>query len=139
MSVCFVFFKSVGVTFCPQFPLRQEKLEITMPTQCCLAAPTSLPFHLSLFVSVPLGINQLIKLDIYWRKRIQALCLLIVSYAKPLSHRLVFVYVSLDVLIPGQQHAAKNVGLKGIQFNAEQVPFLKGSAVSLVVEVWLAE
>lgn len=50
-----------------------------------------------------------------------------------------FVYISLNVLIPGQQRAAKNIGLKGIQFNAVQVPFLKGSAAPLVVEVCLAE
>ncbi|OOO00504.1 MAG: hypothetical protein ATN35_07005 [Epulopiscium sp. Nele67-Bin004] len=50
-----------------------------------------------------------------------------------------FVYISLNVLIPGQLHAAKNIGHKGIQFNAVQVPFLKGSAVPVVVEVCLAE
>lgn len=62
----------------------------------------------------------------------------IVSYAN-LAPIFVFVYISLNVLIPGQQRAAKYIGLKGIQFNAAQVPFLKGSAAPLVVHVCLAE
>lgn len=51
----------------------------------------------------------------------------------------VLVYISLNILIPGQQRRAKNVDLKGIEFNAAQVPFLKGSAAPLVVEFCLAE
>lgn len=88
---------------------------------------------------VPLRLNQLIKLEIYWRKQMKVpgwgSCGLQTSRS-PVS---VLVYISLNILIPGQQRRAKNVDLKGIEFNAAQVPFLKGSAAPLVVEFCLAE
>lgn len=63
----------------------------------------------------------------------------IASYANP-SPIFVFVYISLNVLIPGQQHPAKKMkASKEFSVTLCMCLFLKGSAAPLVVGVCLAE
>lgn len=99
--------------------MRAKKDEITTVHRRLHSNQSLSPF----VVSIPLKLNRLIKLDIYWRKQIQVLGLGVVCF--------VFVCVSWNTLIPGQQLPTKIIGLKGIQFKTVQVPFLKGSAVLL--------
>lgn len=109
--------------------MRAKKDEITTVHRLLHSNHSLSPF----VVSVPLKLNRLIKLDIYWRKQIKVFGLGVA----PLT--ILFVCVSWNTLIPGQQLATKIIGLKGIQFKTMQGLFLKGSAVLLVVEVYLAE